>query len=107
MKPNLQDGYSLLIEVFAVGSRKVKIRLKKPEYLGQSILDLSKTLMCKFYYDLMQPKYENEVMLSYMNTNNFVYEKKLEIFAKTLQNIQSHVLIQTSIQRMLLDHYQY
>ena len=31
--------------------RKVELRMNKPIYLGQAILDISKTLMLEFWYD--------------------------------------------------------
>ena len=37
--------------------RKVKVRINKPIYLGQAILDISKTLMYEFWYDYIKPKY--------------------------------------------------
>ena len=36
---------------------KTKIVMNKPVYIGQAILDLSKTVMYEFHYDYMQPKY--------------------------------------------------
>ena len=54
--------------------RKTEIKMNKPVYLGQAILDLSKTLMYEFHYNYMRPKYGSKVKLCYMNTDSFVYE---------------------------------
>ena len=35
--------------------------MSKPGYRGQTILDLSKTLMYEFHYDYMRPKYGRKV----------------------------------------------
>ena len=43
------------------GWTKLDIRMNKPVYPGQAVSDLSKTLMCKFYYDYMQAKYGSKV----------------------------------------------
>ena len=43
--------------------------MNKPVYLGMSILDISKTLMYKFWYDYIKPKYEDRAKLSYMETD--------------------------------------
>ena len=54
--------------------------MNKPVYLGQVILDLSKTLMYEFCYDYMRPKYGSKVKLCYMDTGSFVYETEIEDF---------------------------
>ena len=54
--------------------------MNKPVYLGQAILDLSKTQMYEFHYDYMRPKYGNKVHLCYMDTDSFVYEIETEEF---------------------------
>ena len=36
---------------------KTKVRMTKPIYLGQSILDISRTLMYEFWYDYIKPKH--------------------------------------------------
>ena len=43
--------------------------MNKPTYLGLAILDISKTLMYKFWYDYIKPKYGNKVELYYMDTD--------------------------------------
>ena len=37
--------------------------MNKPIYLGQAILDSSKTLMYEFSYDSIKPKYEDKARL--------------------------------------------
>ena len=54
--------------------------MKKLVYLGQVILDLSKTLMYEFNYSYMHPKYGSKVKLSYMDTDSFMYEIETEYF---------------------------
>ena len=58
--------------------------MNKPVYLGQAILDLSKTLMYEFHYDYMRPKYTREVKLCYMDTDSFVYEIETEDFHRDI-----------------------
>ena len=63
---------------------KTEITMNKPVYLGQAILDLSKTLMYEFHYDYMRPSYGSKVTLSYMDTNSFVYEIETEDFYRNI-----------------------
>ena len=46
--------------------------MNKPIYLGMSILDISKTLMYKFWYDYIKPKYEDRAKLSYTDIESFI-----------------------------------
>ena len=55
-------------------------------YLGQVILDLSKTLMYEFCYNYMRPKYGSKVKLCYMDTDSFVYEIEIEDFYTDIAN---------------------
>ena len=67
-----------------------EIKVNKPVYLGQAILDLSKMLMYEFHYDCMRPRYGSKVKLCYMDTDSFVYEilfTLFTIFTGTLQKM--------------------
>ena len=37
--------------------KKVEVKMNKPIYLGQAILDIGKTLMYEFWYNYIKPKY--------------------------------------------------
>ena len=52
--------------------KKTKVKMNKPVYLGMSILDISKTLMYKFWYDYIKPKYEDRAKLCYTDTDTFI-----------------------------------
>ena len=54
--------------------------MNKPLYLGLSILEISKTLMYEFWYDYIQPKYQNNANLCYMDTDSFIINIKTEDF---------------------------
>ena len=55
-------------------------------YLGLSILDISKTLMYKFWYDYIKPKHEDRAKLCYMDTYSFVSYIETEDFYKDIAN---------------------
>ena len=37
--------------LLAIEMRKIKLKINKPVYLGLSILEITKTPMCEFWYD--------------------------------------------------------
>ena len=84
MKPNFKDGHPFSKHLFAVEMGKTEITMNKPVYLGQAILDLSKTLMYEFHYDYMRSKYGSKVNLCYMDTESFVYEIETECFYRDI-----------------------
>ena len=61
---------------------KVKAVMNKLVYLGQAILDLSKTIMYEFHQDYMIPKYGEKLNLCYMDTNSLIYNIETEDFYK-------------------------
>ena len=63
---------------------RIKVIMNKPIYLGLSILDLSKILMYEFWYDCIKPKFQNNVMLCYMDTDSYVINIKTEDFYKDI-----------------------
>ena len=60
--------------------KKTKVKMDKPIYLGLSILEISKILMYKFWYDYMKPKYGNKVKLCYTDTDSFIINIKTNDF---------------------------
>ena len=82
IRTNFKDGYQFSKELLEM--RKTEIKMDKPVYLGQEILDLGKSLMYKIYYDYMQPKYERKVKLYYSGTDSFVYEIEIGDFHRDI-----------------------
>ena len=66
--------------------KKTKIKMNKPIYLGLSILEISKILMYEFWYDYMKPKYNDNVILCYMDTDSFIMNIKTNDFYKDIAN---------------------
>ena len=56
--------------------------MNQPIYLGQTILDISKTLKYEFWYDYINPKFDDKARLRYMDTDSFVMHIKAEDFFK-------------------------
>ena len=66
--------------------KKVEVKMNKPVYLGQAILDISKTLMYEFWYNYIKPKYDDKARLCYMDTDSVVIYIKTEYFYKDIAN---------------------
>ena len=84
MKPNFKDDFPFSKHLFAVELGKTEIKMNKPVYIGQAILDLSKTLMHKFHYDCVRSKYGSKARLCYMDTDSFVYEIETSDFYRDI-----------------------
>ena len=64
--------------------KKTKAKMNKPIYLGLSVLEIGKILMYEFWYNYMKPKYNDNVRLCYMDTDNFVMHIKTNDFYKDI-----------------------
>ena len=62
--------------------KKVKVKMKKPMYLGLSILEISKIIMYEFWYDYVKKKYGDMVKLCYMDTDSLIMNIKTKYFYK-------------------------
>ena len=80
MKPNFKSGTLLGPDLMGCEMGKIKVVMNKPVYLGQAILDLSKTIMYEFHYNYMIPKYGDRLKLCYMDTDSLIYSIKTEDF---------------------------
>ena len=56
----------------------------KPIYLGQAVLDLSKTLIFEFWYDYLKPMYGDKIRLCYTDTDSFIMHIKTDDFYKDI-----------------------
>ena len=71
-EPNYHTTKHFSEDLQAIEMRKTKVIMNKPVYLGQAILDISKTLMYEFWYDYIKSKYEGKAKLCYMDTDSFI-----------------------------------
>ena len=66
--------------------KKTEVKMNKPIYLGQAILDISKTLMYEFWYEYIKPKYGDKARLCYTYTDSFIMHIKTNDFYKDINN---------------------
>ena len=71
--------YLLIMEM-----KKIEEKMNNPIYLGWAILDISKTLICEFWYDYLKPKYGDNIRLCYNDTVSFVIYVKTAGFHKDI-----------------------
>ena len=57
-EPNYHTTTHFSENLIAIEMKQTKVKMNKPIYLGQTILDISKTVMYEFWYDYIKPKYE-------------------------------------------------
>ncbi|KAK3738643.1 hypothetical protein QZH41_001793, partial [Actinostola sp. cb2023] len=61
-----------------VNMKKPSLYLNRPIYVGFCILDLSKTLMYDFHYNVIKQKYGNNATLLFTDTDSLCYNIKTE-----------------------------
>ncbi len=85
-KPNFEKVTEFDENLVAVHMKKTVVKLSKPIYLGMSILDLSKTLMYKFHYNHIKPKWKNDVELLFTDTDSLCYEIRTNDVCEDIKN---------------------
>ena len=85
-EPNYHTSKYISEDLMIIEMKKVWVKMNIPIYLGQAILDISKTLMYEFWYDYIKPKYEDKARLCYMDTDSFIMHIKTEDFYKDIAN---------------------
>ena len=71
-EPNYRLTKCISKNLLIMEMKKVEAKMNKPIYLGQVILDISKTLMYEFWYDYIKLKYGDKTRLCYMDMDTFV-----------------------------------
>ena len=85
-EPNYESCKAFSDHLMATEMRKTSVVMDKPIVVGQAILNKSKVLMYKFYYDYFKTKYNDEVKLLYMDTDSFVLYIETEDFFEDIKN---------------------
>ena len=84
-RPNFKRATIFDRNLIEVHMKKTEVFFNKPVYVGQSILDLSKTLMFDFHYNYIQNKYgHNSAKLLFTDTDSLMYEITTDDFYKDI-----------------------
>ena len=85
-EPNY-NGTKYISEDFLIMELKKRdVYMNKPLYLGKAILDHSKMLMYEFWYDCLQPMYNDKTELCYMDTHSFFIYVETDDFYNDISN---------------------
>ena len=83
-EPNYHTSKHISEDLMIIEMEKVEVKMNKSIYLGQAMLDISKTFMYEFWYDYIKPKYGDKARLCYVDTDSFVMHIKTENFYKDI-----------------------
>ena len=85
-EPNYHRTKQISENLLIMEMKKTEVKMNKPLYLGQAILDISKTLMYEFWYDYIKLKYGDKARLCYMDSDSFIIYIETEDFYKDIAN---------------------
>ena len=83
-RPNFDRCTIFDRNLIAIHMKKTEVYFNKPVYVGQAILDLSKTLMYDFHYDYIKSKYGKKAELLFTDTDSLMYQIKTKDFYKDI-----------------------
>ena len=85
-RPNFERATIFDRNLIAVHMKKTEVYFNKPVYVGQVILDLSKTLMFDFHYNYIRKKYKNNAELMFTDTDSLLYYIHTDDFYKDISD---------------------
>ena len=83
-KPNFDRATIFDKNLIAVHMKKTEVYFNKPVYVGQAILDLSKTLMFDFHYNYIKKKYKDKAELLFTDTDSLMFQIYTDDFYKDI-----------------------
>eukprot|EP00438_Fugacium_kawagutii_P011395 Skav219002 [mRNA] locus=scaffold169:420344:421828:+ [translate_table: standard] len=89
--PSFRHSHIINENLVGIEKQRPKLKLDKPIFIGMSILDLSKQHMYSFYYDVMKPKYGNNIRMVYTDTDSFVFHTKTDDIYEDLKEIKDEM----------------
>ena len=71
-EPNYHSTKCISKHLLVMEMKKTKVKINKPIYLGQAVLDLRKTLMFEFWHNYLKAMYGDKIRLCYTDTYSFI-----------------------------------
>lgn len=72
-RPTFKQCTTYREDLAAVTLNKTNVKFDKPIYVGFAVLDISKTLMYRYHYDVMRAHYKDNITLMYTDTGILLY----------------------------------
>ena len=85
-RPNFDRATIFDKNLIAIPMKKTEVHFNKAVYVGQAILDLSKTLMFNFHYNYIQKKYKQRAELLFTDTDSLMYQIYTDDFYKDISH---------------------
>ena len=83
-RPNFDRCVIFDKHLVALHMKNTEVYFNKPVYVGQAILDLSKTLMFDFHYNYIKKKYGNKTELLFTDTDSLMFQIYTDDFYKDI-----------------------
>ncbi|XP_060863596.1 uncharacterized protein LOC132940166 [Metopolophium dirhodum] len=87
----------------AVSLENKIIMFNKPIYIGFAVLDISKTMMYDYHFNVMKAHYGDNINLMYTDTDSLIYHIKTDDFYKDLK-CNSNLLDRMDTSDLPIDH---
>ena len=89
--PSFKHSHIINENLVGVEKEKPKLKLDKPIFIGMSILHVSKQHMYRFCYDVMKPKYGDNIRMVYTDTDSFLFHTKTDDIYQDLKEINDEM----------------
>ena len=83
-EPNYHSTKCISKHLLVMEMKKIEVKINKPIYLGQAVLDLSKTLKFEFWCEYLKPKHGDRIRLYCTDTDTFIMHIKTDDFYKDI-----------------------
>jgi hypothetical protein len=86
-KPTVQNIIPIDEDISIFLMKKLSVCLDKPICVGVSVLEIAKSIMYQMHYEVMQPKYGNNIKLVYTDTDSLIYLVNTEDIYKDMMTM--------------------
>ena len=105
-EPNYYSHKKFSDHLMTIEMKKTRIKMIKPLYLGMSILDISKILMYKFWYEYSRQKYRDEQNFVTRILIVLLFTLKQKIFLKIFLVMLRNGMIRLTMIKMIKNLFQ-